>query len=84
MTWQAIDDVRQLGNIGAHMEEDINLIVEVDPEEAAVLIQLIETLITEWNLRRHEREQNMLKLRTAAAKKKRFAKAWRRRRSRSL
>jgi len=31
--WQAIDAVRSIGNIGAHMEKDINLIVDVDPEE---------------------------------------------------
>ena len=33
-TWAAIDGVRKIGNIGAHMEKDINVIVEVDPEEA--------------------------------------------------
>gem|GEM_PF-3019389 len=31
LTWEAIDTVRKVGNIGAHMEKDINLIVEVDP-----------------------------------------------------
>src|SRR5690606_14941785 len=30
-TWQAIDAVRQMGNIGAHMEQDINVIVDVEP-----------------------------------------------------
>jgi len=34
LTWEAIDAVRKLGNIGAHMEKDINVIVDVDPEEA--------------------------------------------------
>jgi len=33
-TWQAIDSVRHVGNIGAHMEKDVNLIIDVDPEEA--------------------------------------------------
>jgi hypothetical protein len=30
----AIDDVWKIGNIGAHMEVDINVIVDVDPDEA--------------------------------------------------
>lgn len=30
-TWAAINSVRQIGNIGAHMEKDIDLIVEIDP-----------------------------------------------------
>src|SRR5690606_29160361 len=33
-TWEAIDALRKLGNIGAHMERDINLIVEVEADEA--------------------------------------------------
>src|SRR5688572_25226431 len=33
-TWDAIDAVRKVGNIGAHMEKDINVIVDVDPKEA--------------------------------------------------
>ncbi len=28
-TWQAIDAVRSIGNIGAHMEKDINVIIDV-------------------------------------------------------
>ncbi len=37
-TWAAIDAVRGVGNIGAHMEKDINLIVDVGPDEAGQLI----------------------------------------------
>src|ERR1019366_3058534 len=37
LTWDAIDAVRSVGNIGAHMEKDINVIVDVDPDEAAKL-----------------------------------------------
>jgi hypothetical protein len=55
-TWKAIDAVRSIGNIGAHMEKDINLIVDVDPGEADVLLRLIEVLLEEWYIRRHERE----------------------------
>lgn len=59
LTWQAIDAVRSVGNIGAHMERDIDLIVEVDPGEAAMLIGLIEMLVGDWYVNRHEREQNL-------------------------
>jgi len=59
LTWQAIDAVRSIGNIGAHMEKDINLIIDVEPEEANKLIWLIETLIKEWYINRHEREENL-------------------------
>ena len=58
-TWQAIDAVRSVGNIGAHMEEDINLIIDVDPNEAAALIKLIEMLIKDWYIAKQERSNNL-------------------------
>lgn len=61
-TWEAIDAVRSIGNIGAHMEKDINLIVEVDPEEATLLIGLIEFLLKDWYVGRHEREEHKQKI----------------------
>jgi hypothetical protein len=59
LTWKAIDAVRQIGNIGAHMEKDINIIVDVEPDEATQLIVLIELLIKDWYLTRHEREERL-------------------------
>ena len=53
----AIDHVRTIGNIGAHMERDVNLIVEIDADEAQILIDLIETLFDEWYVARHARQQ---------------------------
>ncbi len=38
------------------MEADINLIVDVDPDEATKLIELIEMLIKDWYVNRHQRE----------------------------
>ncbi len=58
-TWDAIDAVRKIGNIGAHMEKDINVIVDVDPEEAQLLIGLIELLIKDWYIARHQRQQHL-------------------------
>lgn len=55
--WQVIDGIRRIGNIGAHMEKDINIIVDIDPEEANKLIKLIELLIEQWYINRHDQEQ---------------------------
>jgi len=70
LTWGAIEAVRKLGNIGAHMEKDINEIVDVDPEEAQLLIGLIETLLREWYVAREQRKARMLSVVAAATKKK--------------
>lgn len=59
LTWQAIDAVRKIGNIGAHMEKDINVIVDVEPNEAQLLIGLVEFLIKEWYIAKHEREERL-------------------------
>jgi len=58
-TWDAIDAVRSIGNIGAHMEKDINVIVDVEPQEAQLLIGLIEILLKDWYVARHERNQHL-------------------------
>ncbi|MGL4576178.1 MAG: DUF4145 domain-containing protein [Burkholderiaceae bacterium] len=70
LTWDAIDALRKLGNIGAHMEKDINLIVDVDPNEAELLIDLVETLLRDWYVEREERKARMGSLIAAAASKK--------------
>ncbi len=74
ITWKAIDSVRSIGNIGAHMEKDINLIIDVDPKEADLLIQLIEQLIKDWYITRYERDQNMKGIIQASSKKKTIKK----------
>jgi hypothetical protein len=70
VTWDAIEAVRTLGNIGAHMEKDIDVIVDVEPEEAALLIGLVETLLKEWYVAREERRVRMDAVIKAAASKK--------------
>lgn len=55
--WKVIDGVRRIGNIGAHMEKDINLIVDIEPNEAEKLIKLIEHLMEQWYINRHAQEQ---------------------------
>ena len=66
----AIDAVRGIGNIGAHMEKDINVIVEVEPGEAQALIELTELLFEEWYVARHKRQQRLISIQEMAAAKK--------------
>jgi hypothetical protein len=73
LTWQSIDATRKIGNIGAHMEKNINLIIDVEPNEAQALINLIEVLIKDWYINKHER-QTMLKEIINVSKKKIDAK----------
>ena len=68
-TLDAIDHVRSIGNIGAHMEKNINLILDVTPEEAQALIDLIELLFEEWYVARHKREERLKKLGVVIADK---------------
>ncbi|NMD38215.1 MAG: DUF4145 domain-containing protein [Christensenellaceae bacterium] len=55
--FEAIHALRQLGNIGAHMEKDINLIVDIEPNEAEKLIKLVELLIKDWYIDPHNNEE---------------------------
>lgn len=57
--WSAIEAVRSVGNIGAHMEEDINMIVDIEPNEAQKLVVLIEMLIDEWYINRDKRKKRL-------------------------
>lgn len=68
--WDAIDAVRSVGNIGAHMEKDVNIIVNVKPEEADLLISLIEDLFETWYVARHDREERQKRLKELAESKK--------------
>lgn len=54
--WKAIDAVRKIGNIGAHMEYDVNIVIDVTPTETVQLQKLIEFLIEKWYIERQEAE----------------------------
>ena len=66
----AIDHVRGIGNIGAHMEKDIDHIVPVDPGEAQALIDLVEMLFEEWYVARENRQNHLAKIANIAGAKK--------------
>jgi len=67
--WDSIDAVRSVGNIGAHMEKDINVIVDVEPGEAQLLIGLIEQLVDDWYVARESRRKRTEELKKLAADK---------------
>lgn len=68
--WESLDSVREIGNIGAHMEQDINVIVDVDVDEAKILIELLEILFEEWYIARHERNLKLSRIRQIRDNKK--------------
>ena len=69
-TWKAIDGVRSVGNIGAHMEEDINVIVDVEPNEAQLLVELIEILLKDWYVAREQKKLHLEAIVKLTAEKK--------------
>jgi hypothetical protein len=69
---EAIDHVRSIGNLGAHMEKDINVIVAVDPGEAQALIELIELLFEEWYVERERRRVRLGRIAEIAEEKKKL------------
>lgn len=54
--WKALDGLRKIGNIGAHMEQDVNLIIDIEAGEAKKLLRLIEMLLEKWYIARHDEE----------------------------
>ena len=69
LQWNAIDGLRKIGNIGAHMEKDIDCIVDVDPDEAQKLLTLIAFLIEKWYITRHDEEVLLHEIKEMAAQK---------------
>lgn len=72
--WDAIDAIRQIGNIGAHMEKDIDLIIDVNSDEAELLIQLIENLLKDWYIEKEQRRLRTVAILAAAQAKKELKK----------
>lgn len=75
LIWQGIESIRKVGNIGAHMERDINLIIDVNAEEANLLIQMIEMLLDDWYVARHNKQQKLLRIQQIAQEKAEAKKA---------
>lgn len=69
LTWEAIEAVRKVGNIGAHMEADVDVIVDVDPGEADLLLTLIETVIRDWYIAKEARRARLQSVADLARRK---------------
>lgn len=69
-TWEAIKAVKDVGTIGAHMEQNINIIIPVDQDEAILLIKMIEQLFEDWYVHRHRKQQRMQRTIEMAKNKK--------------
>jgi hypothetical protein len=69
LTWDAIDSIRKIGNVGAHMKADVDLVSEVDPNEALKLIYLIEILVGNWYVSRNEAQRHLKRIVSLGEKK---------------
>lgn len=68
--WAAIDALRKLGNVGAHMEKDVGCIVDIDEGEAERLLALVELLIDKWYVARYEERKLLSSIVKIADEKK--------------
>lgn len=68
----ALTALRKVGNIGAHMEGDVDLIVPIEPQEARQLLDLLEALFDEWYVERHKRTERFAAVADIQAEKERL------------
>jgi hypothetical protein len=54
-----IDNVRRIGNIGAHLEKNVNKIIEVTQDEEKALLDLVAILFSEWYQAKHDRTERL-------------------------
>lgn len=73
--WNDIQAVRSIGDIGAHMDKSASEIIDVTPDEARILISLIETLFQDWYIARSKRALNSSNLRNLLTDKRSKQKA---------
>lgn len=73
--WNAIDGLRKIGNIGAHMENDVNMIIDIDEGEAEKLGKLIELLMEKWYIARHDEEKLLQEITSISEEKQEEKKA---------
>ena len=66
---QALMDVKSIGNIGAHPDRDISLIIDIEPGEAVQLLDLIHLLDQEWYVARVTKRLRLEKVRSLAQSK---------------
>lgn len=57
--WLAMDALRKVGNIGAHMKKDVNVIVSIEADEVSKLLAFIEYLFEQWYVKRHDDDEKL-------------------------
>ena len=59
--FDALMALKGLGNIGAHPEKEvnINLIIDIDPQEAELMIGIVEHLLDEWYVNRYKSRERL-------------------------
>lgn len=67
--YDAMMAVKSIGNIGAHPDRDINLIIEVEPDEPQALLDLIHLLDAEWYVARAARNERIAKVQALGSSK---------------
>ena len=68
-TIEAIDSIRKVGRMGAHMQTKTGMLFDIEPDEASLLVKLIETLFKEWYVAREERQKNLKNIQEIIIKK---------------
>lgn len=68
-TKDVLHALRKLGNIGAHPEKDINVIIDIESDEAHKLLKFIELLINKWYIERYNNEELLKSIQETVTKK---------------
>lgn len=61
-TKRIMEILRKFGNSGAHLEKDVNLIIDIKKEDAKILLNLLEELFQNWYIAKHEKEERLKRL----------------------
>jgi hypothetical protein len=67
--FDAMMGLKGIGNIGAHPEKNINLIVDVEEGEVETLLELLRILDKEWYVAKASRSSNLASVKALAATK---------------
>ena len=68
--WENLLAVRAVGDIGAHMDNNVDQIIDISPDEARILLALIESLFKDWYEVREKRERSSSALKELLASKR--------------
>lgn len=72
---EMLDAIRDMGNFGSHPERDVSVIIDVDPEDASLAIEITQTIIADWYIDKHEREKRQTAIKASLSSKKERRKA---------